>query len=80
LIGQSFGRERSFGARESQESNELRNYLRVLFAAIVVGGCSTVGQLTVNDYQAKSGQRVMAGRAEPKAEYKCTILAQVKQD
>jgi hypothetical protein len=30
--------------------------------------------------QAKSGQRVMAGQAEPKAEYSCQKLAQEKQE
>jgi hypothetical protein len=39
-----------------------------------------MGQLTVKDYQAKSGQRVMAGQAEPKAEFGCQKLAQEKQD
>jgi hypothetical protein len=33
-----------------------------------------MGQLTVKDYQAKSGQRVMAGQAAPKAEYGCSKL------
>ena len=42
--------------------------------------CSTIGQLTVKDYQAKSGQRVMAGQAEPKADYQCQKLAQERHD
>jgi hypothetical protein len=37
-----------------------------------------MGQLTVKDYQAKSGQRVMAGQAAPKAEYGCSRLAEQK--
>ena len=48
--------------------------------ALALAGCSTMGQLTVKDYQAKSGQRVMAGQAEPKAEYRCEKLAQEKRD
>jgi hypothetical protein len=50
----------------------------VLAAAVV--GCSAVGQLTVKDYKAKSGERVVAGQAEPKAEYKCNKLAQERHD
>ena len=42
--------------------------------------CSTIGQLTVKDYQARSGQRVMAGQAEPKADYQCQKLAQERDD
>jgi hypothetical protein len=42
--------------------------------------CSTIGQLTVKDYQAKSGQRVMAGQAEPKTDYQCQKLAQERHD
>jgi hypothetical protein len=48
--------------------------------AFALVGCSAMGQLTVKDYQAKSGQRVMAGQAEPKAEYNCQKLAQERQD
>jgi hypothetical protein len=54
-----------------------------IFAAMLglaLAGCSTMGQLTVKDYQAKSGARVMAGQAEPKAEYRCEKLAQEKRD
>jgi hypothetical protein len=56
---------------------------RLAIAALVtisLAGCSAVGQLTVKDYQAKSGQRVMAGQAEPKGEYRCEKLAQESQD
>jgi hypothetical protein len=48
--------------------------------SFALAGCSTVGQLTVKDYHAKSGQRVMAGQAEPKSEYSCTKVSQEKQD
>jgi hypothetical protein len=39
-----------------------------------------MGGLTVKDYTAKSGQRVMAGQAEPKADYGCQKLSQEKQN
>jgi hypothetical protein len=58
----------------------LKRTSTVALLAFAVGACSTVGQLTVKDYQAKSGQRVMAGQAEPKSEYQCQKLAQEKQD
>lgn len=48
--------------------------------AVAVAGCSAVGQLTVKDYRAKSGQRVLAGQAEPKADYRCAKLAQERHD
>jgi hypothetical protein len=43
-------------------------------------GCSAVGQLTVKDYKSSSGQRVVAGQAEPKAEYGCQRVTQESQD
>jgi hypothetical protein len=43
-------------------------------------GCSTVGQLTVKDYRSSSGQRVVAGQAEPKAEYSCQKVSQESQN
>jgi hypothetical protein len=46
----------------------------------LLAACSTIGQITVKDYEAKSGERVMAGQAEPKDEYRCEKLAQEKQD
>jgi len=49
-------------------------------AVLALAGCSTIGQLTVKNYTAKSGQRVMAGQAEPKAEYRCDRLAQERHD
>lgn len=51
----------------------------VSFAA-ALAACQTMGGLTVKDYTAKSGQRVVAGQAEPKSEYGCLKLAQEKQD
>jgi hypothetical protein len=49
-------------------------------AAFALAGCQTMGQLTVKNYSAKSGQRVMAGQAEPKAQYRCEKLAQERHD
>jgi hypothetical protein len=54
--------------------------MSIVVLAVVVAGCSAVGQLTVKDYKAKSGERVMAGQAEPKADYSCDKLAQERQD
>lgn len=54
--------------------------MTVVVLAAMLSACSTIGQLTVKDYQAKSGQRVMAGQAEPKAEYQCQKLAQERHD
>lgn len=47
---------------------------------LAVAGCSAIGRLTVKDYTAKSGERVMAGQAEPKDEYNCRKLSQEDQD
>ncbi|MBW3568024.1 MAG: hypothetical protein KY410_08740 [Proteobacteria bacterium] len=47
---------------------------------LAVAGCSAIGRLTVKDYTAKSGERVMAGQAEPKDEYNCRKLSQEEQD
>jgi hypothetical protein len=58
----------------------LKRYLPLAVLAVAVAGCQTMGQLTVKDYKAKSGQRVMAGQAEPKSEYTCKKLAQEKRD
>ena len=54
----------------------------VLVAALIAGlaGCQTIGGLTVKDYTSKSGARVMAGQAEPKAEYKCSKIADEKHE
>src|SRR3954447_2318846 len=56
----------------------MSRYLAVL-AAAALAACQTMGGLTVKDYTSKSGQRVMAGQAEPKAEYGCQKLAQEKE-
>jgi hypothetical protein len=57
-----------------------KNAVTIVVVAAALAACSTVGQLTVKDYQAKSGQRVMAGQAEPKADYQCQKLAQERHD
>lgn len=57
-----------------------RNNLGLAALALVLAGCQTMGQLTVKDYRSKSGQRVMAGQAEPKSEYRCEKLSQERQD
>jgi hypothetical protein len=57
-----------------------KNRMTIVVVAGMLTACSTIGQLTVKDYQAKSGQRVMAGQAEPKAEYQCQKLAQERHD
>ena len=62
----------------------LRNSIVVGLLAVAIAGCSsvqnTMGRLGVKDYSAKSGQRVMAGQAEPRSEYSCQKLAQERQD
>jgi uncharacterized protein YpuA (DUF1002 family) len=52
----------------------------VVLAAAALAACQTMGGLTVKDYTAKSGQRVMAGQAEPKSEYSCAKVAQARHD
>jgi hypothetical protein len=54
--------------------------MTIVVVAGMLTACSTIGQLTVKDYQARSGQRVMAGQAEPKAGYQCQKLAQERHD
>jgi hypothetical protein len=54
--------------------------MTIVVLAGMLTACSTIGQLTVKDYQAKSGQRVMAGQAEPKADYQCQKVAQERHD
>jgi hypothetical protein len=56
-----------------------RNFPIALLVAAITG-CQTVGQMTVKDYTAKSGQRVVAGQAGPRSEYACQKVAQEKRD
>lgn len=52
--------------------------------ALAVTGCASIenamGRLTVRDYTAKTGERVMAGQAEPKDEYRCRLITRQSQD
>lgn len=48
--------------------------------AVVLVGCNTMGRITVKDYTAASGERVMAGQAEPRGEYQCQKLVQEDHD
>lgn len=58
----------------------LRTALAIGFLGISLAACSAVGQLTVKDYHASSGERVLAGQAEPKSEYRCQKLGQEQQE
>lgn len=58
----------------------LKAYLPVIPLAAVLVGCNTMGRITVKDYSAASGQRVMAGQAEPKSEYQCQKLIEEAHD
>jgi hypothetical protein len=58
----------------------LKAYWSVILLAALVAGCSTMGRITVKDYTAASGQRVMAGQAEPKNEYRCQKLIEEAHD
>lgn len=57
-----------------------RPVLPIALMAVSLAGCSAVGQLTVKNYRARSGERVLAGQAEPKSEYQCQKLAQEQRD
>jgi hypothetical protein len=62
------------------ETRMLKAYLPVIPLAALLVGCSTMGRITVKDYSAPSGQRVMAGQAEPKSEYQCQKLLEEAHD
>jgi hypothetical protein len=55
-----------------------RNF--AVLIAVGLAGCQTMGALTVKDYTSKSGSRVVAGQAEPKAQYKCAEVAREKYE
>ena len=55
-------------------------YWPVIPLAALVAGCSTMGGITVKDYTAASGQRVVAGQAEPNNEYQCQKLVEEAHD
>lgn len=54
--------------------------LLIVTAATSLAACNTIGQMTVRDYRAASGERVMAGQAEPKDDYRCSKVAEGAQD
>ena len=54
--------------------------IATLSFSAALAACQTMGGLTVKNYTAKSGQRVMAGQAEPKAEYGCAKVAQERHE
>lgn len=59
----------------------LKGYWSMIpLAATLLAGCNTMGRITVKDYTAASGQRVMAGQAEPKSEYQCQKLLEEEHD
>src|SRR3989442_684293 len=58
----------------------MQKFFFIAASTFALAACQTMGGLTVKDYTAKSGQRVMAGQAEPRAEYDCQKIAQEKQD
>jgi hypothetical protein len=47
--------------------------------AMALAACSSMGQLTVKDYTAKSGERIVGGEAVPKSEYNCDKVAEDKK-
>ena len=61
-----------------------KKYLILIGALVTVTGCSSIqnmmGGLTVKNYTAKTGQRVMAGQAEPKSDYGCSQVTREKED
>lgn len=59
--------------------------LTIVLLALAASGCSSVENamgrtFTVKDYTAASGERVMAGQAEPREEYGCAKLAEETRD
>jgi hypothetical protein len=48
-----------------------RMRIAMIIVASLLAACSTMGRITVKDYQAATGERVMAGQAEPKSAYNC---------
>jgi hypothetical protein len=57
-----------------------RGYWSVIPLIALLAGCNTMGRITVKDYTAASGQRVMVGQAEPKGEYQCRKLLEEEHD
>lgn len=61
-----------------------KKHLVFILTLTALTGCGSIqnmmGGLTVKDYTAKTGERVMAGQAEPKSEYACTQVVREKED
>jgi hypothetical protein len=62
-----------------------RTALTIAVLALAVSGCSSVEnavgrRFTVKNYTAASGERVMAGQAEPLGEYGCIGIGEEKRD
>jgi len=62
-----------------------RILLPIVLLALAASGCTSVEnamgrKFTVKDYTAASGERVMAGQAEPRDEYGCSKIAEEKRD
>ncbi|HEX7046116.1 MAG TPA: hypothetical protein VF275_00905 [Gammaproteobacteria bacterium] len=58
----------------------LKKIVIMIGLMLAVTACSAIGRLTVKDHTADSGERVMAGQAEPRDEYNCRKVAQEEQD
>lgn len=57
-----------------------RASVSLVVLASLLASCSTMGRITVKDYQAKTGERVMAGQAEPKDAYACEQISKEAVD
>lgn len=57
-----------------------QGYWSVIPLLALLAGCNTMGRITVKDYTAASGERVMVGQAEPKGEYQCSKLVEEEHD
>lgn len=58
----------------------LKKSVTLVLLSTAIVGCSVIGGLTVKNHTAASGERVMAGQAEPKDEYDCRKIVQEDQD
>lgn len=61
-----------------------KKHLVFILTLAALTGCGSIqnmmGGLTVKNYTAKTGERVMAGQAEPKSEYGCAQVVREKED
>jgi hypothetical protein len=69
---------------QPEEMTMSKNFVAFIPVLAILAGCGSIqnmmGGLTVKNYTAKSGERVMAGQAEPKSDYGCTQVAREKED